>query len=115
MSLSAQGSHQFAPNTTPAERRQPAGPSDDDHWPRQSPRDSSTILLSQSIARISDDELQRMDRNDLIEVARCASSTLPQQECLRRLPYMTRDQLQQMACLARRSCRLQMQPGVPLR
>lgn len=115
MNFSTPRSHQLEPDTTPADRRGPAGHRDDGHWPRQSPRDSAAILLSQSVARISDDELQQMDRNDLIDVARCARAVLPRQECLEHLPYMTRDQLHQLACLARRSCRLQMQPGVPLR
>lgn len=114
MSFSHGRNYPFHPETTPADRRRPAGPRDDGHWPRQSPRDSGAILLSQAVARISDAELQRMDRSDLIQVARCASSALPRQEYLRHLPYMTCEQLQQLACLARRSCRLQMEPGVPL-
>lgn len=117
---SAHGRHPLSPdtsspNTSPADPRRSLEHSDAGQWPRQSPRDSSAILLSQSIARISDDELKRMNRDDLIDVARCASFSLPRPESLGRLPYMTRDQLQQVAFLARRSCRLQTQPGVPLR
>lgn len=123
MSFSPARSRQFDPDTMPADRSRPTGPRDEDrprdedHWGHgsgPSPRDSAAFLLSQSVARISDSELQRMDRSDLIQVARCASSVLPQHGFLRHLPYMTREQLQQLACLARRSCRLQQRPGVPL-
>jgi hypothetical protein len=113
MSFSPGRNHPFAPETTPADRRV-AGHAAEGHWPLHSPHDSAGILLSQSVARISDAELQRMDRNDLIDLARCASSVLPQEGYLRHLPYMTRDQLQRLACLARRSCRLQQRSGVPL-
>jgi hypothetical protein len=115
MNVSPERSQQFDPDTTPANRRRLTGHPDNGHWPAQTPRDSAAILLSQSVARISDAELERMDRSDLIEMARCARSALPREGYLRHLPYMSREQLQQLACLARRSCRLQMQPGLPPR
>jgi hypothetical protein len=129
MSFSPGRSHPSAPDTPPIDRhRQTAYPDPHrsdaghphvdhphaDHWPRRSPHDSAAILLSQAVARISDAELQRMDRSDLIQVAHFASCVLPQQRYLRHLPYMSREQLQQLACLARRSCRLQQRAGVSL-
>jgi hypothetical protein len=134
MSFSPGRSHPSAPDTPPIDRHRQTAHDPDcshagqspvdhpqaehcshaDHWPRRSPRDSAAILLSQAVARISDAELQRMDRSDLIQVAHFASCVLPQQRYLRHLPYMSREQLQQLACLARRSCRLQQRAGVSL-
>jgi hypothetical protein len=48
-----------------------------------------------------------MDRNDLMNVIRMTTKTLPQQDCLKRLPQMSHVQLQQLACLVQYSCRLE--------
>jgi hypothetical protein len=79
-------------------------------WIHRSPKDSSVLLLSESVARMSDDELQQMDRRDLIDLAQCSIRALPRHDYAHHLAYMTRDQLLQLACLARRSCRLPLLP-----
>lgn len=87
--------------------RQPRRPlSDESDTRSRAPDDSSASLLSTAVARISDDELQKMSRDDLIDVIRIATASLPQQEFSSHLRHMGRDQLHQLVCLARHSCQL---------
>lgn len=67
------------------------------------------------IAQLTDAELCQMSREDLMGIVRATASALPQQDYFSHMPYMEREQLEQLAHLARHSCQLMQPEPLPSR